>query len=64
VYVIDAKRYHGKIEVLKLLFGEPKLKIAGRDRRVPYGSRLLCRFHTRAVALHRAAEAIATRPLR
>jgi hypothetical protein len=32
VYVIDAKRYDGKIEVLKPLFGTPKLKIAGRDR--------------------------------
>ena len=32
VYVIDAKRYHGKIEVLNPLFGAPKLKIAGRDR--------------------------------
>ena len=32
VYVIDVKRYRGKIEVLKPLFGQPKLKIAGRDR--------------------------------
>ncbi|TMK24453.1 MAG: NERD domain-containing protein [Actinobacteria bacterium] len=32
VYVIDAKRYSGKIEVLKPLFGPPKLRIAGRDR--------------------------------
>jgi hypothetical protein len=32
VYVIDAKRYRGKIKVLKPLFGAPKLKIAGSDR--------------------------------
>ena len=32
VYVIDAKRYKGKIEVQTPLFGTPKLKIAGRDR--------------------------------
>jgi hypothetical protein len=32
VYVIDAKRYRGKIEVLSPLFGAPKLKIAGRDQ--------------------------------
>ena len=32
VYVIDAKRYRGKIKVLKPLFGAQKLKIAGRDR--------------------------------
>ncbi len=32
VYVIDTKRYQGKIQVLSPLFGAPKLKIAGRDR--------------------------------
>lgn len=32
VYVIDTKRYKGKIEVTKPLFGAAKLKIAGRDR--------------------------------
>lgn len=32
VYVIDAKRYKGKIEVLKPFFGEPRLTIAGRDK--------------------------------
>ncbi|MFI4977383.1 MAG: nuclease-related domain-containing protein [Solirubrobacterales bacterium] len=32
VYVIDCKRYKGKIEVASPLFGKPKLKIAGRDR--------------------------------
>jgi len=32
VYVIDTKRYRGKIEVLSPLFGAPKLKIAGRDQ--------------------------------
>ena len=32
VYVIDAKRYRGKIKVLGPLFGAQKLKIAGRDR--------------------------------
>jgi hypothetical protein len=32
VYVIDTKRYRGRIEVAKPLFGAPKLKIAGRDR--------------------------------
>jgi hypothetical protein len=32
VYVVDAKRYRGKIEVHAPLFGASKLKIAGRDR--------------------------------
>jgi hypothetical protein len=32
VYVIDAKRYSGKIEVRKPFFGEPRLFIAGRDK--------------------------------
>jgi hypothetical protein len=32
VYVIDAKRYKGKIEVRKPFFGEPRLVIAGRDK--------------------------------
>jgi hypothetical protein len=32
VYVIDAKRYRGKIEVRSPIFGKPKLVIAGRDR--------------------------------
>jgi Nuclease-related domain len=32
VYVIDSKRYRGKIEVVKPLFASPKLRIAGRDR--------------------------------
>ena len=32
IYVIDAKRYKGKIEVHKPLFGEEKLVIAGRDK--------------------------------
>jgi hypothetical protein len=32
VYVIDDKRYRGKIEVRRPLFGAPKLVIAGRDR--------------------------------
>lgn len=32
VYVIDAKRYRGKVEVRSPLFGKPKLVIAGRDR--------------------------------
>ncbi len=32
VYVIDCKRYKGKIEVAAPLFGQPKLRIAGRDR--------------------------------
>jgi hypothetical protein len=32
VYVIDAKRYKGKIEVRKPFFGEEKLVIAGRDK--------------------------------
>jgi hypothetical protein len=32
VYVIDAKRYRGKIEVHQQLLGAPKLRIAGRDR--------------------------------
>lgn len=32
VFVIDAKRYKGKIEVQKPLFGNAKLVIAGRDK--------------------------------
>ncbi len=32
VYVIDCKRYRGKIEVATPLLGKPKLKINGRDR--------------------------------
>ncbi len=32
VYVIDCKRYRGRIEVATPLFGEQKLKIARRDR--------------------------------
>jgi hypothetical protein len=32
VYVIDTKRYRGKIEVRQPLFGAPKLKVAGRDQ--------------------------------
>jgi Nuclease-related domain len=32
VYVIDCKRYKGKIEVATPLFGKQKLKINGRDR--------------------------------
>jgi hypothetical protein len=32
VYVIDAKRYRGKIEVRRPLFGPLKLEIAGRDQ--------------------------------
>ena len=32
VYVIDTKRYRGKVEVRKPLFGEPTLRIAGRDK--------------------------------
>ena len=32
VYVIDCKRYKGKIEVATPLFGKQKLKVNGRDR--------------------------------
>lgn len=32
VYVIDAKRYTGKIEVRRPLFGQEQLRIAGRDK--------------------------------
>jgi len=32
VYVIDAKRYRGKIEVREPLFGSPTLRIAGRNQ--------------------------------
>ncbi len=32
VYVIDAKRYEGKIEVRKPWFGEQKLVVGGRDK--------------------------------
>ena len=32
VWVIDTKRYQGKLKVAKPLFGKPMLEIAGRDR--------------------------------
>jgi hypothetical protein len=32
VWVIDTKRYTGRIEVAKPLFGAAKLKVAGRDQ--------------------------------
>jgi Nuclease-related domain len=32
VYVIDAKRYKGKVEIRKPFFGQPKLVIRGRDQ--------------------------------
>jgi nuclease-like protein len=32
VFVIDAKRYRGKIEIRKPFFGDPRLFIAGRDK--------------------------------
>lgn len=32
VYVIDAKRYKGKIEIRRPFFGEPRLFIRGRDK--------------------------------
>ena len=32
VYVIDAKRYRGKVEVIRPLIGKSQLRIAGRDR--------------------------------
>jgi len=32
IYVIDTKRYRGKIEVHSPPFGSPQLRIAGRDR--------------------------------
>jgi hypothetical protein len=32
VWVIDSKRYKGKVAIQKPLFGQPKLTIAGRDK--------------------------------
>jgi hypothetical protein len=32
IWIIDAKRYKGRVEVRTPLFGQPKLLIAGRDR--------------------------------
>jgi hypothetical protein len=32
VWVIDTKRYTGKVQITKPLFGKPTLKIAGRDK--------------------------------
>jgi hypothetical protein len=32
VWVIDTKRYKGKVQIAKPLFGKPTLKIAGRDK--------------------------------
>lgn len=55
VYVIDAKRYRGKIEVRNPLFGSPKLKIAGRDR-----TRLLDGLGRQVAAVQAALEELAT----
>ncbi|MGD0197092.1 MAG: nuclease-related domain-containing protein [Solirubrobacteraceae bacterium] len=32
IYVVDSKRYHGKVEVINPLFGKPRLIIAGRNQ--------------------------------
>lgn len=32
VWVIDTKRYRGKLQIAKSLFGKPTLRIAGRDK--------------------------------
>jgi hypothetical protein len=32
VWVIDTKRYKGKLQVAKPLFGKPTLKVGGRDQ--------------------------------
>jgi len=32
VWVIDTKRYKGKVQIVKPLFGDPTLRIAGRDQ--------------------------------
>ncbi len=55
VYVIDAKRYRGKIEVRKPLFGSPKLKIAGRDR-----TKLLDGLGRQVAVVQAALEGLAT----
>jgi hypothetical protein len=54
VYVIDAKRYRGKIQVLNPLFGAPKLKIAGRDR-----TKLVDGLNGQVVAVRAALHAVA-----
>ncbi len=51
VHVIDAKRYKGKIEVRKPLFGAEKLLIAGRDK-----TKLLDGLERQADAVRQALE--------
>jgi len=38
VWVIDSKRYKGKVAVSKPLFGKAKLTIGGRDKNTPLGA--------------------------
>lgn len=60
VYVIDAKRYKGKVEVRKPLFGEAKLVIGGRDK-----TKLVAGLERQAEAVRAALEANApTVPVR
>ena len=54
IYVIDTKRYKGKIEVHVPLFGSPQLRIAGRDR-----TKLIDGLETQVAVVSRAVEDVA-----
>lgn len=54
VYVIDTKRYKGRIEVSTPAFGSPKLKIAGRDR-----TKLIDRLERQVAAVQHELDDIA-----
>lgn len=54
IYVIDAKRYKGKIEVLKPFFGDAKLIIRGRDK-----TKLVDGLERQAQAVEVAADGVA-----
>jgi hypothetical protein len=53
VYVIDTKRYHGRITVQASRFGEVKLRIAGRDR-----TRLILGMHRQLAVVSSALESL------
>jgi hypothetical protein len=54
VYAIDTKRYRGRIQVRKPLFGAPSLLIAGRDR-----TKLVAGLHKQVDAVRAALAEIA-----
>lgn len=57
VWVIDAKRYHGRVAIARPLVGSSRLKIAGRDR-----SRLADGLGRQVAAVERALAGVSPRP--